>query len=227
MTPAFPSSVNLDTWFLFFPSTAWTLASTGCQSMDLIFFTFFQQHLLDCTYQHLNQQDWRQGFGGRPALLWDLGCPCCRHQDHSCHCRLPGTIHSGKLTSRKYPQPPFWKSVFPFSFSLFQQWPSADELPEEIREIAAFNSVRWVHDYQVENFSWWQDVSMFHKMKILFFNSLLRMPVSTSWTVSSEVKQARWRWTRPTAPGELTLGGWLTASASGYFKIHIFSISIV
>ena len=40
-----------------------------------------------------------------------------------------------------------------FSFSLFQQWPSADELPEEIREIAAFNSVRWVHDYQVENFS--------------------------------------------------------------------------
>jgi len=28
------------------------------------------------------------------------------------------------------------------------QWPSADELPEEIREIAAFNSVRWVHDYQ-------------------------------------------------------------------------------
>ena len=111
-------------------------------------------NLLKCTYQHLYQQDRRQGFGGRPALLWDLGCPCCGHQDHSCHCRLPGNINSVKLTSRKYPQPPFWKSVFPFSFSLFQQWPSADELPEEIREIAAFNSVRWVHDYQVGNFTW-------------------------------------------------------------------------
>merc|ERR1719278_470980 len=34
------------------------------------------------------------------------------------------------------------------SVSVDFQWPSADELPEEIREIAAFNSVRWVHDYQ-------------------------------------------------------------------------------
>ena len=139
-----------------------------CLSIDLIFSIFYQQHLLDCTYQYLNQQGRRQGFGGRPALLWDLGCPCCWHQDHSCHCRLPGAINSVKLTSRKYPQPPFSKSGFPFSFSLFQQWPSADELPEEIREIAAFNSVRWVHDYQVENFSWLQDVSLFHKRKHFF-----------------------------------------------------------
>lgn len=29
------------------------------------------------------------------------------------------------------------------------QWPTMEEMPEDIREIASFNSVRWVHDYQV------------------------------------------------------------------------------
>lgn len=28
------------------------------------------------------------------------------------------------------------------------QWPGPEEMPEDIREIASFNSVRWVHDYQ-------------------------------------------------------------------------------
>jgi len=28
------------------------------------------------------------------------------------------------------------------------QWPSLDEMPSSIRDIASFNSVRWVHDYQ-------------------------------------------------------------------------------
>jgi hypothetical protein len=28
------------------------------------------------------------------------------------------------------------------------QWPVVEDMPEDIREIASFNSVRWVHDYQ-------------------------------------------------------------------------------
>ena len=33
------------------------------------------------------------------------------------------------------------------------QWPGVDELPEDIKEVASFNSVRWVHDYQVRTVS--------------------------------------------------------------------------
>ena len=29
------------------------------------------------------------------------------------------------------------------------QWPDTDSLPEDIRAVGYFNSVRWVHDYQV------------------------------------------------------------------------------
>jgi len=152
-----------------------------CLSIDLIFSTFYQQHLLDCTYQYLYQQGRRQGFGGRPALLWDLGCPCCGNQDHSCHCRLPGTINSVKLTSRKYLQTLFWKSVFS---SLISCLNSGQALMSCQRR-----SERSQRSTRSDGFM------------------TIRMPVWTSWTASSEVKQARWRWTRPTAPGELIRGG--------------------
>lgn len=28
------------------------------------------------------------------------------------------------------------------------QWPEAEELPEDMRQVCHFNGVRWIHDYQ-------------------------------------------------------------------------------